>query len=229
MTEANAHDWSERLSAYLDGDLPAAAMVETEHHLHSCDECRQALAELRALVAAAPGYRGTDPERDLWPGIARGIDARRQVALPSAGGPVRRFSLGALLAASVAFAIIGGGLAWLAKGDRAGQPVVATAPELGGGLPATPVTLAPRADSAFDGAVADLEQILAAGRERLDTATVRVIEENLAVIDRAISEARAAIARDPANAWLQRTMTANMRRKIDLLRRASDAIAATQL
>lgn len=229
MTVSNGHDWLERLSAYLDGDLSPAAMAETEQHLQGCEECRRALADLRALVAAAPGYAGTAPGRDLWPGIARGIDARRQVRLPSAGGPGRRFSLGALLAASVAFAIIGGGSAWLILRDRGGPPVVAVAPDPGNGLPATTVALPPRADSAYDGAVADLEQILAAGRERLDTATVRIIEENLAVIDGAISEARAAIARDPANAWLQRTMTANMRRKIDLLRRASDAITAAQL
>lgn len=109
-------------------------------------------------------------------------------------------------------------------------PVVtlATAPARGG-MTVTPAARAARADSAYDLAVADLQRILAEGRGRLDTATVRVIEDNLAVIDRALAEARAAIERDPANAFLKNAMAANMRRKLDLLRRASDAIAATEL
>jgi len=93
----------------------------------------------------------------------------------------------------------------------------------------TRASKAAQADSAYDLAVADLQQVLAEGRGRLDTATVRVIEDNLAIIDRAIAEARAAIERDPANAFLKNAMAANMRRKLDLLHRASDAIAATEL
>jgi hypothetical protein len=85
----------------------------------------------------------------------------------------------------------------------------------------------PRADSAYDGAVADLEAVLSQGRGRLDTATVRVIEQSLLVIDLAIAEARAAIAADPANAYLNGQIAANMRRKLDLLRRAAAAIEAS--
>ncbi|HVS65665.1 MAG TPA: zf-HC2 domain-containing protein [Thermoanaerobaculia bacterium] len=45
----------ERLSAYLDGE--AGAPAEIESHLHSCPECRRALAELEdcsRLLAVAP-------------------------------------------------------------------------------------------------------------------------------------------------------------------------------
>jgi hypothetical protein len=55
---------------------------------------------------------------------------------------------------------------------------------------------------------------------------VRVVEQNLEVIDRAIAEARAAIAADPANAYLNGQVAANMRRKLDLLRRTAAAIEA---
>jgi len=55
---------------------------------------------------------------------------------------------------------------------------------------------------------------------------VRTIEQSLARIDQAILEARNAIQRDPANAYLSRQIAANMRRKLNLLRVATQAIAA---
>jgi hypothetical protein len=82
------------------------------------------------------------------------------------------------------------------------------------------------ADQQFDAAVRDLEELLAAGRDRLDSSTVRTIEQSLARIDDAILEARNAIQRDPANGYLSRQIAANMRRKLNLLRVATQAIAA---
>ena len=72
----------------------------------------------------------------------------------------------------------------------------------------------------------DLEHVLATGRGRLDSVTVRTIEESLAKIDVAIAEARSAVQRDPANAYLSRQIAANMRLKLNLLRAATNAIAA---
>jgi len=52
------------------------------------------------------------------------------------------------------------------------------------------------------------------------------IAQAVARIDDAILEARNAIQRDPANAYLSRQIAANMRRKLNLLRTATQAIAA---
>ena len=82
------------------------------------------------------------------------------------------------------------------------------------------------ADAGYDRAVRDLERVLNNGRGRLDSATVATIEQSLHKIDAAIAEARAAIQRDPANAYLRRQIASNMRRKVDLLRVAANAIAA---
>ncbi len=65
----------------------------------------------------------------------------------------------------------------------------------------------------------DLERALAARRDQLDTATVRVLEENLGIIDQAISEARAALAEDPANAYLNAHLAATMWRKVHFLQK----------
>ena len=56
--------------------------------------------------------------------------------------------------------------------------------------------------------------------------TVRVLEQNLAVIDRAIVEAGRALAADPGNAYLNAHFARTMRRKLDLLRQAATLTAA---
>jgi hypothetical protein len=70
-------------------------------------------------------------------------------------------------------------------------------------------------------AVADLERVLATGRGQLDSTTVRVIEQNLAAIDRAIAQAQAALKADPSNLYLNSHLAETMRRKLDLLRQAA--------
>ena len=76
-------------------------------------------------------------------------------------------------------------------------------------------------DPRYDATVADLQRLLASERSNLDTSTVRILEQNLAVIDRALAEARRAVASDPANPYLRAHLASTMRRKVDLLRRAT--------
>jgi hypothetical protein len=219
-------EWTDQLSGYLDGELAVAERTALEAHLETCAGCREVLDDLRQVLAAAPAYRGTVPDRDLWPGIARAIDRKREARLPvaPAGRRTHRFTRLELAAAAVLCMAIGGGTVWMLRGDgrgSAGPTEVATLTQAPGSDPAV---LPARATEAWDAAVADLERMLRDGRTRLDTATVRVVEENLALIDRAIAEARAAIAADPANAFLNGQVAANMRLKVDILRRATSAI-----
>jgi hypothetical protein len=55
--------------------------------------------------------------------------------------------------------------------------------------------------------------------------TVRVVRENLAIIDRAIADARIALQKDPGNAYLNFHLAQTMRRKVELLRRVNDIAA----
>ena len=83
------------------------------------------------------------------------------------------------------------------------------------------------APTSYDAAVADLQRVLTEHGSDLDSATVRVLEANLATIDRAIGDARAALARDPANAYLNEHLAATMARKLELLRRAAAMAVAS--
>jgi len=230
--------YSEQLSAYLDGELDLARRRRLEAHLAGCADCAALLADLRAIVAAAPHYEGREPSRDLWGAIEPRLGEAeviplspdRLTARPSARPSSRRFSLPQLIAASFVMAALGGGAVWLALRPATGGATLATGPSgptAGSPLgPADTTKTVAYAEQQYDAAVRDLELVLDAGRSRLDSTTVRTIELSLQKIDAAIAEARLAVQRDPANAYLSRQIAANMRRKLNLLRAATNAIAA---
>ena len=66
-----------------------------------------------------------------------------------------------------------------------------------------------------------LRRIIDQRRGQLDTATVGVIERNLIIIDTAIRESRAALARDPASAFLNEQLNNALEQKVELLRAAA--------
>ena len=207
--------WTNRLSEYLDGELDSMERSALEAHLATCGTCYATLAELRQVVARAKALEDSPPAADLWPDIrarlTRGSETRRHAP----GSRRFSFSVPQLLAASIALMLLSGGGAWLAF--RPAAVNVTPRP----GTPITQVTWTARTDLA----VAELQEALTRNESRLDTATVRVVRQNLAAIDRAIAEARAALENDPGNTYLNLHLANTMRRKVELLRRVN-ALAA---
>ena len=78
----------------------------------------------------------------------------------------------------------------------------------------------------YDDAVQELEGVLERNRDQLDTTTVRVLEQNLAIIDRAIRDARAALGQQPSNPYLTKYLDQAMQRKVQLLQRATKVMRA---
>jgi hypothetical protein len=66
--------------------------------------------------------------------------------------------------------------------------------------------------------LAALEGVLAEARSRLAPNTVRVLEKNLSVIDRAIEESVRALEVDPSNPFLRDHLDRAYREKADFLR-----------
>lgn len=224
-----------QLSAYLDGELTVEERGRIEAHMASCAPCRVVLDDLKAIVVTAPYYAGEAPSRDLWAGIQAGISGAKEIEFARRPSPVarRQFSLGQLIAASLAFAAIAGGSVYVALKQPAASvqlpEAVAVDPSPVDRSPSTSITNAStRAGEVYDAAVGDLERVLSEGRDQLEPKTLKVIEENLRIIDRAIAEARSAIAADPANSYLRSQVAANMRRKLDILRQATDVIRSAE-
>jgi anti-sigma factor RsiW len=220
--------WIDRLSEYLDGELPDNERVALEAHLGDCDRCSTTLNDLQRVVRRAQALSPMTPVNDLWPAIARRIGATPPqsdavIDLASRRERTRRwaFSLPQLAAASIALMTLSGGAVWLLRAPSHSAPVAVVNTPRGDTTPVVSVALKPSASQSYAAAVTDLERVLAEGRGRLDTTTVRVIEQNLATIDRAIAEAQRALAADSGNLYLNTHLAETMRRKLELLRQAA--------
>jgi anti-sigma factor RsiW len=219
--------WTERLSEYVDDELSDGERIALESHLQSCPACSGMVRDLRRVVRRARMLKQQGPERDLWPQIASRIGAT-----PAHGGgvadlPTRRssrrwsFSLPQLAAAGIALMTLSGGTVWLLRSGTP-QPTIMPVASIPSAQPTVLNAVArPTATQSYAAAVADLERVLASGRGQLDSSTVRVIEQNLQAIDRAIAQAQRALEADPANLYLNTHLAETMRRKLDLLRQAA--------
>lgn len=222
----NTEHWTDRLSEYLDGELAAPETEALEAHLIECPECGRTLQELRLVAARAAQVIDRPPAHDLWPGIAARIAEQNEAVVPTRKRRIS-FSVPQLAAAAVAFMLLSASTVYLML-DRAGAPAVATSqgPVTSDRAVAMRVAVESPAAANYDVAIDELERALSTGRARLDTATVRVLESNLKVIDAAIAEAQAALGRDPGNPYLNRYLDQTMQRKIQLLRRAAGILRA---
>jgi anti-sigma factor RsiW len=208
------HPSSEQLSEYLDGALDPEAERETAAHLAGCPECGVLLAELRRVLVRAQALEDLPPRQDLWPGVAAAIGA----------APSRRWRISVpvplLLAAGVALMLVSGAAVAIVLRRQAPVNPAAVAGSTLGQAPAV-VASAPDDARGYDAAVRALTRELDQNAGRLDSTTVRVVTQKLAMIDRAIAEAEQALTADPGNNYLHGHLTQTRLRKLDLLRRAA--------
>ncbi len=202
----------ERLDAFVDGAGDEAAFQEIELHLAGCAACREEERALRDLLAEAAALpKSVQPARDLWPDVAARIAA--------GGVRARRARIGWTIGLAAAAA-----LAALASA-RLLRPAPAAAPRQASASPARIVPAAVGSDDllpAEEGyvrATGELMNVLAARRDRLSPETLKVVQQNLDIIDEALGQVREALRKDPGNRQLTRMLTATHQRKVDVLRR----------
>ncbi len=223
-----AHE-TERLSAYLDGELRGGEAEALERHIEECFDCRRGLAELREVRAYASALPDLTPAHDLWSGIASRIESMPQADPASlqvidlrsrrASRLSRRIAvtLPQLAAASIVLMLLSGSAVWFAA--NRGAPTTAAIDYTG--QPVHMVSVGPEQITDYTTAVRALENALREQRNRLDPVTVAILEENIRAIDTAITEAEAALERDPGNLYLNQHLDNTMKKKIQLLRRAT--------
>ncbi len=74
------------------------------------------------------------------------------------------------------------------------------------------------AEAALAPEIAQLQDVLKERRNQLDPSTIKVVEDNLALIDAAVKQARAALLRDPASGFLTERLDNALQKKVELLR-----------
>ena len=226
----NETHWGDRLSEYLDRELSPDEHRALEEHVRTCAECDHVLDELRAVVSRARALQDTPPRKDLWSGIARAI-----ASLPQEDGHVidlsprlgsidpletdrrLRLSMSQVAAASLILMVGSAAVSWwlrpLASSGRVDEETGAAAvvqASLPGGV-----------TESYSEELAQLEALLSEHRDELDPNTVRILEKNLAIIDRAIEESGEALAGDPGNEYLREHLDRAVRWKVAYLRDAS--------
>jgi anti-sigma factor RsiW len=110
--------WTDQLSDYLDGELPAHEQDAVAAHLRNCAECTAVLNDLKRVVQQAQGADARPPHADLWTGIAARLDETPARAEPVVARFVPRqprrfaFTLPQLAAAAALLIAVSGGAAW---------------------------------------------------------------------------------------------------------------------
>ncbi|MGH9532060.1 MAG: anti-sigma factor family protein [Terriglobales bacterium] len=72
----------DRLSAYCQGELPAAEARQLGQHLESCENCRQEYEEIRLGIALAENLAAVPAPTALWAGIERVLDKKGPAVSP---------------------------------------------------------------------------------------------------------------------------------------------------
>jgi hypothetical protein len=219
--------WTDRLSEYLDDELTSSERRELESHLGACMVCRQVLEELKAVVVKTGRLEDREPDYDLWPGVREAIGSRQVVSLEARRKPARQitFSLPQLIAAAASLVLVSGGMAWFLSPASTSEPQVTVSRDIPP-VEMQSVVLFDRKGRA-DSAIIELQRILENESSQLDSSTVRILSQNLALIDRAIGQARKALESDPSNPYLNDHLARTMRKKIEVLRRAADLAQAS--
>jgi hypothetical protein len=193
------------LDDYVDNVLPAGERAAVDAHLTTCRECRELVAGLRSVVNAVSQLAPPEPPRDAWTRIERTIRSR---------SAARRASWAWLAAAAALLLATGAGLKMSGVWPR--QPPAA-------------VTLAPATDAQaveaellqaeqhYQNAISGLERIASSEKGSLDPQTASTLEKNLAAVDQAISESRAALRAQPDSEPAQQSLLESFKSKMALL------------
>jgi hypothetical protein len=220
------HPKAEIISDYVDGALgapgQAGVQAEVEAHLASCAACRALADDLRALARAAADLRTLEPPSTAWRRVEKAVRAEIAAHPPRAATP-RVASWTWLAAAAVlALATIVG--IRMARTPATARPAPAASTSASSAPPAAAADSAQsvetelrQAEEHYDKAISGLEQIANANQNALDPGTAATLHKNLAVIDQAISESRAAVHAQPNSEPAQQSLLENFRTKVSVL------------
>jgi hypothetical protein len=206
-------------------------LILDEKHRAACAECAALWHELERIGADAAKLPALVPARDLWAGIESRIGSAAAPAVVRTTGavtapaptrwtvrPAFRLAIAASLLVAVSSAVT-----WRIATGPTAPTAAAPVDDLASNVDertAADLHLAAFQSSvrSMEDEIATLERIVATRRTELDPRTVRVLEQNLQLIDRAIAESRAALTADPASAFLSAQYTRAYSSKLTLLR-----------
>jgi len=222
------------INDFVDGTIDPFDRSSVEQHLAACAACRQLVDDLREIRRATAALEPREPPVRVWGRIERAIALERDAHAgghvarrlqPGDGGSgranarlyLRAGTLPWLAAAAVLVLATVVGLRFMPGRDVAGNP--SSAVETGSVRDAAQSIESELrlAEAHYEKAIKGLEQIANTDQGALDPRTAATLQKNLAVIDQAISESRAAVRSQPTNEPAQQSLVENFKTKIGLL------------
>ena len=220
------HPNEDLINGYVEGTLGPDERANVERHLDGCGDCRQLAADLDEIRRIAGSLDLREPPARAWRRLERAIHVESQhaadaEAVETAGGRDRWKMIGLLAAAAVLIVATGIGLRYGAF-SRSGSAPNATSSETAAGADSAASAQVVEAElraaeSHYDRAIKGLEQIASSEQGALDPKTAATLQKNLAVIDQAISESRAAVRDQPTSEPAVNSLMENFKTKLALL------------
>lgn len=223
------HPHETAIHDYVDDALAPRERADVERHLEGCAECRRLVDDLREIRKAFAGLKDDlrEPPVRAWGRLERAIKLEhpsqstqsRQRGLALRAQRALRSPAWLIGAAAVLVLATAVGLQF-----RAGRDASRTSPTSTQGVSVATGDAAQTveaelraAEEHYTKAITGLEQITKTEQGALDPGTAATLQKNLAVIDQAISESRAALRTQPASEPAQESLVENFKAKIGLL------------
>ena len=201
------------LSEYVDRTLDRDEHARVARHLETCEVCRQLVDDLREITRAAAALDPAIPPARVWTRIEKEI--RREGAGPVDARHGKAHAVAAswtwLAAAAVLVVAVFIGIRFTPS----------TSPDPGAAADAAAAEAVEAelrlAEAHYQKAISGLERIASTEKTALDAATASTLQKNLAVINQAIDESRAAVRAEPASQQAQHSLIENFKTKLALL------------
>lgn len=226
------------ITDYVDETLNAAERASVERHLSDCAECRRLVDDFREIRRVAGSLEFREPPARAWLRLERAITIEQQHAAETGSAEaspyrstVARVRTWMAFAAAAAVLVVAtvAGLRYVMTSPRNAAPTAAGSSAAQGPGQSTQGAAPAQASAAaieaelraaeehYDKAIKGLEQIASAEQGALDPNTAATLQKNLAVIDQAISESRAAVVAQPASEPARESLLESFRTKLALL------------
>jgi anti-sigma factor RsiW len=217
------HPNEDLIHGYVEDALSAGDRQELERHLETCADCRRLAEDLAEIRRVAASLELREPPARAWSRLERAIELEAGALPKGARDASSRYgNLAWLAAAAVLVLATVVGIRYGTRTRPAGPPADAPVAQ-GGGAPAPQASAEAveaelrAAESHYDRAIKGLEQIATSDQNALDPKTAATLQKNLAVIDQAISESRAAVRAQPSSEPAADSLMENIKSKLSLL------------
>ena len=207
-------DVRSRISALIDGELPAREVAIVLSHFSTCAGCREFRQDLDRLRRAASSLGPINPPDHIWLQVAgqTRLDSPVPVARLRPTGSSGAIAQWLGIAAALVVVTIGTYFVGTTTNDPA--------PASNATATASVETVAEELNLAmqhYERAIDELESLAQSGSNALDPAMASMLQQNIKTINAAISESRNALVQNPGNGPARDSLFEALRRKVVVL------------